>query len=94
MVPIEGYQEKPDMDLNDIEVTENPGDIVDITKLMLARKTTSIRTRSLLYFPDTVRGRETYQVHSGYNKRDFKLKSLGHQISKITQLPKTTSLGY
>ena len=45
-----------------MEVTENSDDIIEVAKMMLNRTTGSFRTRSLVYFPNTIRGKETFQV--------------------------------
>ena len=62
MVPIDDYAEKPDMDINEVEITEDPEKIKEIARSMLNRTTGSIRTRSLVYFKNTISGRENYQV--------------------------------
>ncbi|KAL5257739.1 hypothetical protein ACHWQZ_G012604 [Mnemiopsis leidyi] len=61
MVPIDDYAEKPDMDINEVEITEDPEKIKEIARSMLNRTTGSIRTRSLVYFKNTISGRENYQ---------------------------------
>ena len=62
MVPIDDYAEKPDMDINEVEITEDSEKIKEIARSMLNRTTGSIRTRSLVYFKNTISGRENYQV--------------------------------
>ena len=62
MVPIENYSEQPDMDINEMEVTEDSETIKEIARSMLNRTTGSIQTRSLVYFKNTKSGRENYQV--------------------------------
>ena len=62
MVPIDDYTEKPDMDINEMEITEDPEKIKEIARSMLNRNTGSIVTRSLVYFKNTISGRENYQV--------------------------------
>ena len=66
MVPIENYDEKPDMDINEMEITEDPEKIKEIAKSMLNRTSGSIKTRSLVYFKNTISGRENYQVWSSW----------------------------
>ncbi|XP_063673879.1 voltage-dependent calcium channel subunit alpha-2/delta-2-like isoform X1 [Bolinopsis microptera] len=61
MVPIDDYTEKPDMDINEMEITEDPEKIKEIARSMLNRNTGSIVTRSLVYFKNTISGRENYQ---------------------------------
>ena len=62
MVPINNYTEKPDMDINEMEITEDSEKIKEIARSMLNRTTGSIKTRSLVYFKNTISGRENYQV--------------------------------
>ena len=62
MVPIENYTEKPDMDINEMEITERESDIKNIAKSMLNRVTGNITTKSLIYFKETIRGKENFQV--------------------------------
>ena len=62
MGPIENYTEKPDMDINEMEITNSDSDIRNIAGSMLSRVTGNTTTKSLLYFKDTLRGKENYQV--------------------------------
>ena len=50
------------MDLNELEETKEEGDIISITEKMLARSSGSVETKSLVSFPETIRGKESFQV--------------------------------